>query len=303
MRSKRTTERPSSPTRSTPSLTTPSAGLAPSTEANLPFRMGAAEEKYAQYLMRKSGIDFERFRHAGLVDHVGGLISPLDHLLAFLLGAVPGFLLSIGIWYWFFSAAEPNTRAVMLVFAIVIGLAFGVVLGVVVDLLRSFRNVFGVIDLGVVAARSVRDESRNVGVSAVRRLSGDDIATGVSWIVFLPVLELTLRRRLKVRLVSVPIIAVLRQLLKVVVPLRIPSDAEAQIAALPPLSLEAVERSAEDEAADEQKWLRYLEESRPKVLRVTRRLRNAIVVPLVGVALLIFGVMVGGAALVSRFIG
>lgn len=281
--------------------------------------MSQKERDYAAYLLRKAGIDFEQFRHAGLADQVGGLISPFDHLVAFLLGAVPGFLLSIVIWYVFFFETSTDVRVVMFVFACGIGVAFGTLLGVIVDVLRSFQAVSEIVDLGVVAARSVRNESKNIGVSAFRRLSKDEIATGVTWIVFMPVAAATLRKRLKVKWVSGPTIGFLQVLLRRIFPLQVPADAEARIAALPPIAsrdaqpnvqassslmkqadtTKALPAATEDDTQD---WIQFLERSRPKVLRAARKTRNMLMLPLVGIALLILVIMVGGAALVAHVI-
>lgn len=277
--------------------------------------LSANEKAYAGYLMRKSGIDFQRFRQPELTDNVGGLLSPLDHLLAFLCGAVPGFLFSIAIWYFFFFDLSENVRGLMFVLACLFGMAFGGLLGAIVALIRSFRNFGKIIEHGIIAVRSVRDESKNVGVTALKRLSSDDIATGLTWIVLVPAVEITLRKRLKVALLSTPAIAVLKRVLNRLFPLRVPADAETQIAALPPLdasaqetSSAALERWSKDPLHQKQKspegkdWVEHLERTQPKVLRVTRKTRNAVVIPLVTMALCVLVVMVGGAALVAHFL-
>lgn len=277
------------------------------------------EREYASYLVRKSGVDFEQFRHADLTEQIGGLISPFDHLVAFLFGAVPGFLLSMGIWYVFFFQMSDNVRVLMFLFACIFGVVFGVLLGALVDVIRSFRSVAAIIDLAVIAARSVRNEARHVGIEAFRRLTKDEVATGLTWIVFMPVVSSTLRKRMKVKWISAPIIGALQLVTRALFPLELPKDAEAQIAALPPIAAQdrltgeeeltllsdnpvAVMTSAADEEGVTQDWIGFLERSRPKVLHVARKTRNTVMIPLVGIALLILGIMVGGAALAAHFL-
>lgn len=290
--------------------------------------LGEDERTYATYLLRKSGVDFQKFRHADLTEKLSSLISPLDHAIAFAVGAIPGFLLSMGLWFFYFGEAEPNLRAVMFFVAVFFGVVFGTALGVIAVLFRTFRELMSVVDLGVVAARSVKDESRHLAPSALSRLSKTDIMTGATWIVFLPVMEAVVRRRLKVRAVGGTVNKGLRRLVKRVVPLRVPADADEQIAKLPPVTrkefiapdlsqhafvagpvgavdvdapLGDVELLTRDEEERAQRdWVNYLEDSRPKVLAVTRGIRRALLIPLTLLALGLLIIMVGGAALTAH---
>lgn len=232
------------------------------------------QQEYASYLLRKSGIDFERFRHARLSDQVGALLSPFDHLLAVLLGVVAGLAMVLGVWWAFLGTAGGVLFGVTLALAIIAGLAFGLLLGMILDLRRSFRAVEDVVDLGVVAVREIHHESKQVGMSSLRRLSRDELATGVAWVVMVPVIETVLRKRFRVRLFSGPVLLVLRRGLRLVLPLRVPSDAAAQIAA----SSERVASAALPE--DATGVVGYLERQRTAALRLARRVQVAVLVPL-----------------------
>ena len=256
-------------------------------------RMDRRQQDYARYLLRKSGIDFERFRHARLGDQVGALISPFDHVVAVLLGFVPGLVIVLAIWWAFFGATAGVLGVATLMLAIVSGLGFGLLLGVIVDLRRSFRAVEEVLDLGVVAVREIHDESKQVGMSSLGRLSRDELTTGVAWVVMVPVVEVVLRKRLRVRLLSVPVVAALRRGLRMVLPLRVPPDASLRSAE----SAARVESAALPEASSG--VVAYLERQRPAALALARRVRAAVLVPLTLTALVSLGTIAFVAWLLS----
>lgn len=264
--------------------------------------LGGEEKAYAQWIFRKSGIDFSQFQHSELTDTAVSVISPLDHFLAFVLGFLPTVAVVVGVWWSLWGGTSGDAFAVSLALSIVVALILGAWVGLIVMVARVFRALLNVTDLGVRAVRAVRDEIRNVRPRALERLSSNDIYTATVWVVALPVLTMVLRRRLKISVVGDAASSVVKMVARRAAPMKVPADAEAQLEKLrleddaralkkqtasivePGLELKKegpLDTSASRKAKGDADWVQYLETKRPKVRRGVQRVRFVVLVPMI----------------------
>lgn len=257
------------------------------------------EKAYAAWLYRKSGVDFRQFRHTELSDTATSLISPLDHAIAFAIGFIPAAALVMVSWYFLFRGLPEDTMAVGGFVSGLCALFFGAWIGFVVVVARTFKALLGMTELGTKAVRSVRDEIKNVSPRALERLSSSEILTGAVWIALLPALRVVLKRRFKVPYVGETVASGIRLVAKRVVPMKVPDDADAQIAklerdeqlrkeALAAKSIKATTVELSDPFAEQTKvrndsdWVSLIETKKPKVVKGLRTVRRIFLVPMIG---------------------
>lgn len=280
---------------------------------------GSEEKAYAAWLYRKSGVDFRQFQHTELSDTATSLISPLDHGIAFAIGFVPMAALVMAAWWYFFGEGGSDLRVVSGVISGACALFMGAWVGIVSVIARTFKGLLNVAELGVTAVRAVRDEVKQVSPRALERLSASEMLTGSVWIALLPVLRVVLKRRFKLPFVGETIANGVSLVAKSVVPMKIPKDADAQVAALDKKDAERREKratasevagaiepveplSAELIARTDADWVSYLENKKPKVVKALRTVQRVFLIPMVGFSVVFFAIYVVFAAIFAQML-
>lgn len=191
--------------------------------------LNGEQKQLAEYLLEKSGIDFRELDRGEFFGALSGLISPLDYAL----WAGAGFAAGAGfVWaLWYFVAAVPDgsSLAVILAFAaFCLGVGFGLFIAACSVAVYVYRTVESLLAESFSSVSAVRREIQNVSPSALAKLSRSDVARGTVWIVVLPVVEVLLRRRLKLKVLAIPPAMVMKRAFRLLLPPVTPKSSGAR---------------------------------------------------------------------------
>jgi hypothetical protein len=190
-------------------------------------RLDSEQKELARHLLAKSGVDFERLDRRELLAAITGLISPFDYAL----WAVGGFLGAVA-YVWLVArfitglhAADGVGALLAFVVFCLFGLGFALFTAASAIAVYVYRTVDSLIYESFHSVDAIKREIAEFSPSALKKLSRSDLARGTVWIIFLPAVEIVLRRRLKLKLLAAPSAMVLRRAFRLVLP-PLPRDQE-----------------------------------------------------------------------------
>lgn len=181
--------------------------------------LDAEQKALARRLAEQTGVDFEKLRREELVASATGLVSPLDYLLWFVGGVVAG-VGWVALCWWYFVRRLHDGGAVDLIELLVFvgALAFGLYIGACAVAWYAGRTSLSLVGESFRAVGDVKKELAAISPTALKNVDRGDLLRGTVWIVVLPVVEVVIRRRLKLKFAAMPANWTLRRVFRMILP-------------------------------------------------------------------------------------